>query len=558
MKNTIQMIYRICLIALIGFYTYSCSDDYLDFKPVAAENSASFYINMNQAEQAVAAAYSTLSTRTSWDRDILLYLGEVPSNDAEAGGDYENEVPGAEEYNRFTFSPTSALIENTYGVLFRGVHFSNIAMENIPNVLETDPNADAGIINIRIGELKFLRALNYMYLTHIFGQVPLVDHVLGPSEYYRDKATLRDLFDLIEQDLTEAMLILPEKSSLSASNIGRATKGAAKALLARMCLFESSYAHYYPGDSRFVGLNERWQDVLDICEDIISSGQYSLVGIDGTTYNTWLGPETDGYRYLFTVEGENCEESIFEIQYINDGVDYTETRAGSLVMWTAARYCYNTSGSEIGAGYWGLGWPTQDHASEYEAGDIRFKTNVAAPGDSIEIGIGGVATRCPISFEHTATGHYIKKYELSAEQFTLAAGHGWHKSPFNIKLLRYGDVMLMAAEAAIMLSDNAKATTYIKLVRDRARNCGDGIVPADLTGTITMDQLIRERRIELAFEGRRYFDMVRWNIAVESLNNTQTPGGFPITYSSPKNDFMPLPQREITTSNGSLTQHEGW
>jgi hypothetical protein len=515
MKNTIQIIYKICLIALFGYFTFSCSDDYLDFKPVAAENSASFYINMNQAEQAVTAAYSTLSTRTAWDRDILLYMGEVPSNDAEAGGDYEDEVPEAEVFNRFTYTPTSGVLENTYGILFRGVHFSNIAMENIPNVLETDPNANAGIINTRIGELKFLRALNYIYLTHIFGQVPLVDHVLGPSEYYRDKATFSDLFD-------------------------------------------SSYAHYYPGDPRFTGLEERWQDVLDLCEDIMSSNQYSLVGWDGTTYNTWCGPETDGYRYLFTVEGENCEESIFEIQYINDGDAYTYTRAGSLVQWTSARYCYSETGSEMGTGYWGLGWPTQDHVAEYEPGDIRFETNVATAEDTIEIGIGGVVTRRRISVEHTATGYYLRKYELSAEQFALALGHSWHKSPFNIKLLRYGDVILMAAEAAIMLSDNAKATTYINLVRERARNCGDGVVPADLTGTITMDQLIRERRIELAFEGRRFFDMVRWNIAVESLNNTRTPGGIAVYYESPKNDFMPLPQREIINNNGNLTQHEGW
>lgn len=555
MEKINKILYSLCIIALLGFITSSCTKDFLEFDPVAAQSSSSFYITMDQAEQAVIAAYSTLSTRTAWDRDILLYLGEVPSHDAEAGGDYENEVPTVEEFNRFTHTPANGVLDNAYGVMFRGIHFSNIAMENIPNVLETDPSADEDIINHRVAECKFLRALNYMYLINIFGQVPYVDHVLGASEFIRDKATLRELFDLIERDLTEAIPVLVEKSQLSPEDIGRATKGAAKALLARSYLFESSYAHYWPGDARFEGLNERWQDVLDLCVDIKNSNEYRLVGIDGDTYDTWWGPETDGYRYSFTVEGENNEGSIFEIQYIGDGLDYTWTRAGSLVQWTAARYCYASDGSERQSGYWGLGWPTEAHVAEYETGDARFETNVAAPGDSIERA-GGV--KWLISFEHTATGYYMRKYELSAEQFVDATLHAWHKSPFNIKLLRYGDVLLMGAEAAIMLSNNATATEYINEVRRRARVCGGGTVPADLTGTITMDQLITERRVELAFEGRRYFDMVRWNIAVGILNNTETPGNYPITYTSPKNDFMPLPQRDITASQGVLTQHEGW
>jgi hypothetical protein len=115
----------------------------------------------------------------------------------------------------------------------------------------------------------------------------------------------------------------------------------------------------------------------------------------------------------------------------------------------------------------------------------------------------------------------------------------------------------MASEAAIMLGKNDVATTYINDIRKRARACGGGSVPADLTGTITIDQLIKERRVELAFEGRRFFDLVRWNLAVAKLNNTTTPGNYPIIFESPKNDFMPLPAREVTLSSG-LEQKYGW
>lgn len=553
MKTLRKRIYQIIVIALIGYLSFSCSKEYLEFEPVAAENSASFYITMSHAEQAVVAAYSTLSTRTAWDRDITLALGAVASDDAEGGGDFENEVPDIEVFNRQTQLPTNEHLENTYGVLFRGIHFCNLGLDRIPNIVETDPEANPAIINTRLAELKFLRALNFMYATSIFGQVPKVDHVLGPSEYFIDKSPIKEIYDLVEQDLQEAIAVLPEKSALG-TDVGRATKGAAKALLARMYLFESSFARNYPGDERFGEVRERWQELLTVCEDIITTGQYRLIGTDGETFNSWWGPQTNGYRYLFTVEGENNDESMFEIQYINDGEGYTDTRAGSLIQWTASRYIGEV-GSQAESGYWGLGWPTQSLVDEYEAGDARLHTNVAMPGDSIETA-GGFTNI--INFESSATGYYMRKYELSAQQFSDAGGHGWHKSPGNIVLLRYADVVLMAAEAAIILGDNAKATTYINMVRKRARDCGVGTVPANLSGTITLEQLISERRREFAFEGRRYHDMVRWRIAAEILNGSETPGGFPIVFTSPKNDFMPLPQREITTSSGGLTQHEGW
>jgi hypothetical protein len=557
MKKITYKIVSICTFVLLGTFIFSCSDDYLDFEPVAAKNEAAFYLTMEHAELAVTAAYAALSHRTAWDRNITMVLGDVTSDDAEAGGDFENEVPAEEEFNRFTYFPTSGILEEVYGVMFRGIHFANKAMENIPNVLETDENADSTIINRRIAELKFLRALNYMYLTSIFGQVPLTDHVLAPSEYNMDKATLGELYDLIEKDLLEAIPVLPEKDSLTEKDPGRATKGAAQALLARKYLFESSYAHYYPGDERFTGLNERWQDALDMCEKVINSGLYDLVGNDGETYNTWRGPLTNGYSYIFTVEGENSPESVFSIQYINDGKSYTHSRAGSLVQWVSARYYTDENGKQLATPYWGLGWPTQSLVDEYDPQDARLHVNISMPGDSIQIPND---RNVLVNFDNSATGYYMKKYELSADQFADASGHGWHKSPFNIMLIRYADVILMAGEASFMLGNNAQSRNYINQVRTRARVCGDGVVPADYPDsyTIGLDDIIKERRMELALEGRRFADMVRWNIAVGRLNDTETPGGFPIIYESPKNDFMPIPQREIITSNGGITQHEGW
>lgn len=557
-----SIITKITGIMLLGFILDSCSDDVLEFQPIAAENSSSFYLTMSQAEQAVTATYAQLATLVTWDRDVCMAFGDMPSDDEESGGDFENEVPDFEELNRFTHLPANGHISNTYGTLFSGVYFANLAMEKIPNVVETDPSSNPALITTRIGELKFLRALNYLYLTHIFGEVPYVDHVLGQTEYKQPRSTFRKLFDLIESDLKAAIEVLPDRwpsvsvnettKLRSGADVGRATKGAAKALLARLYLFESSYAKNYPGDSRFTDLRERWAEVLDYSEQVINSPEYELIGSNGETFTTWWGPNTNAFRYIFTVEADNSKESVFEVQFIQDQLGYGVTRAGSLVQWASARYV-TIAGAKTNSGYWGLGWPTQALVSSFEEGDARYDVTVAEPGDSLQISGG---TWRPINFENTATGYYQKKYELSAQQF-LDQTYGWHNSAYNMKLIRISDVYLMASEAAIMLNNNAKALQYINAVRTRARMCGTTGVPADL-GAVTFQQLVNERRVELACEGRRFFDLVRWNLAKQQINGTSTPGGFPIVFESPKNDFFPFPASEVTAGGGVLQQYPGW
>ncbi len=555
-------IYKIIAIILIGILLGSCSDEFVDLTPVASINSGSYYSSVQQAETAVTAAYSTFCKTTAWDRDIIMIFGDVTSDDAESGGDFENEVPDIEVFNRFgsEILTSSSLLGEMYGILYRGIYFANVAMERIPGVLDIDPDATEEFINLRIAEMKFIRAINTLYLTHIFGEVPLVDHVLSPSEYSIPRSTFRELFDFIEKDLQEAIEVLPEKSELGPEDIGRATKGACRGLLARVYLFESSYAHYYPNDSRFEGLNERWQDVLDVCREIINpSGslpEYRLVGAEGDTYVTWHDSSTNGYRYMFTIEGDNNDESLFEVQFIADGLNYAQTRAGSLVQWVSPRYYTDPSGKQVRTPMWGLGWPTQSIYDEYEDGDIRLQTAISEPGDSMQIIISHVPTVVPINFNNTATGYYQNKYSCSVDQFEAVAGHSWQKSGANSKIIRLADVYLMAAEAAIMLGDNNAALGYINAVRSRARVCSGGDSPADLGGTVTMDDLIHERRVELAFEGRRFFDLVRWNLATDKING-ETALGFPIIFESPKHDFMPLPDYEITT-NSAVEQRYGW
>jgi hypothetical protein len=203
-----------------------------------------------------------------------------------------------------------------------------------------------------------------------------------------------------------------------------------------------------------------------------------------------------------------------------------------------------------------LDLPTSGLVSEFEAGDPRLAASIAIEGgtDSIEIKGG---TRYPMSFDKSVTKTYCTKYECSAAEFKDIGGP-WHSAPLNIKLIRYADVLLIAAEAAVMVNQNDKALQYINEVRTRARLCGPegNTVPANLTGAVTLEDIIHERRVELNLEGHRFLDLVRWNLAVTYLNH-YTADGYQVIFESPKNDFIPLPQREVNV-NPNLHQYPGW
>jgi hypothetical protein len=156
---------------------------------------------------------------------------------------------------------------------------------------------------------------------------------------------------------------------------------------------------------------------------------------------------------------------------------------------------------------------------------------------------------------------YQAKFEVSWAEFKGSGTGAWDEAPINTKIIRYADVVLIAAEAAVMAGDNNKALTYINMIRRRARMCGDpgNTVPADLTGTVTLDQVKHERRVELALEGGRFFDLVRWRDAEAKLDGmVRTGDGYVIDFIPGKHEFFPIPQREIDLSKGKLTQYEGW
>jgi starch-binding outer membrane protein, SusD/RagB family len=549
MKNKI-LIYISLLF--LGIIANSCSKDFLVLNPIAADNEAAFYKTMQHADEAVIACYSQFNNIAAWDRNVIMCFGDVASDDAEAGGDFVNEVPDVEEVNYLKPKTTDGKLDVTYGTFYRGINLANIAIAKLPGIKDSDPNVNIDLLNKRIGEAKFIRAINFFYATLVFGEVPLVDHVLGPTEYQMGRSNLKDIYNLIEQDLKDAIAVLPERGDWNGEE-GRATKGAAQALLARMCLFESSYAKYYAGaDPRYTRLTERWADALKNAEDVIASGKYKLVGIDGETYKTWRSPKTDGYRYIFTSEGDYSPETVFEITDLQEGLDYEDARGQAMMNWTAARYYYDAKGVKTSTTYWGLGLPHPDLLAAFDKGDARLYTSIAFEGhpDSIEIKGG---KRYPICFDNSVTKTYQRKWENSAAEYADVKLN-WNTAPSNVKLIRYSDVYLIAAEAALALGQTDKALGYINKVRERARMCSNTGQPAPLT-SISLADIIHERRLEFCGEGHRFFDIVRWNIAFDLLNKPTYSDFGDRQYVRGKNEYQPIPQREIDLSGGVLTQY---
>lgn len=540
-------------LALLGTFTLSCSEDFLEVKPIATDNEAAFYLTMSDAELATTAAYAQFSYMTVWDRNYQMLLGSIASDDAEAGGEDYGDVSTFQELGKLIHQTTTDITPIVWGGFYKAISLSNKAIEKLPEIKQLDPEADAAIIDRRVAELKFIRAIHYFALTTAFGEVPLVLKVLGASEYEQERTPMKKIYEAIEKDLKEAIPFLPEKSALGAEK-GRASKGAAKALLAKLYLYESSYAKNYPGDARFANLSERWGEALSTAEEVINSNQYKLYGRNGERYNSWRG-EVDGFRYLWSTAADNGDESIFEVQNVQDGKGWLQSRGNSVVHWSGVRYMYNKAGKSVTTGMWGFNIPTQDLVNEFEPGDPRLNTTVYSAGgnDSVHT----VEGWRKVSYEHSVTGYYQAKYVTSYEEFKKNTS-AWNEAPFNTRILRYADILLVAAEAAVMSGNNAKALTYINEVRGRARNSGNTGVPADLTGSVTLDQVKHERRVELAMEGQRFFDLVRWNDAFKKLNGFVLEDETVLAFDVQKHSFFPIPQKEIDASRGKLKQYGGW
>ena len=319
------------------------------------------------------------------------------------------------------------------------------------------------------------------------------------------RASKEEIYKLIEDDLKEAINLLPDKSSYSASDLGRASKGAAMGLLAKVYLTQ----------------RKEYAEIVRLCEEIQKLG-YRL---------------NDDYSDNFNPNKKHGPESLFEVQYYGKtNYDFwsNENQSSWLSAFTGPR------NSDMVAGGYGWNQPTAEFVSQYEEGDNRKDKTILYLG-------------CPdfdgkqYQSSYSTTGYNLRKF-LVPKSISM----DYNTSPANFVVLRYADVLLMKAEALNeqALTTDAEAPLYE--VRKRA-----GLTNrADIEG-LTQDQMrekiIQERRIELAFEGDRWFDLVRLkdNYALKFLHSIGK------TNAAEKHLLMPIPLKEIE-ANGNLKQNPGY
>jgi starch-binding outer membrane protein, SusD/RagB family len=561
------------IAAILSLVLISCTEDFLEHEPIALDTEVSYYDSFKKLDLTATAAYGMLNSRDIFDVFYVISYGSVPADDSEAGGENVNDWPQMQRFDRMTHSPNETGVDAVWAYMYKGIRMTNEFLERVDAVVAIDPTVNPALVNQRIAEMKFLRAFYHFILAQIYGGVPIADVTIDPSMFATPRNTLKEVYDFIQKDLNEAIPDLKTRNEL-APDYGRASKGAAQALLAKCYLYESSYAKYYPGDERFAGLEQKWDLALTNAEAVMLSNQYELVGINGERFNSWKNPVdgVGGFQWLFTLDGDNSKESVFEIQNVMDGKGWTATRGSYIVTYTTARFYQMPNGSNGTVGGWSFNPPTQYLVDAFGNSDSRytginaqpaapeldprFSATIAREGDTIMVDNQWY----PISFSNLPTGMIGRKYEASTDEF-WGVKTNENEGPVNIKMIRYADVVLMAAEAAFQLGQAPKALDYVNMVRKRARESGDTGYPLDLTAINSIEDIAHERRLELALEGHRFFDLARMGLAeqfIDGINLAALGDDFQVNFVKGKHEFWPIPTREIQLSQNALVQYSGW
>ncbi|MBJ7882115.1 RagB/SusD family nutrient uptake outer membrane protein [Gelidibacter salicanalis] len=453
MKNKFILLMSILVLG-------SCSNDFTDLAPISNRNEADFYNTENDFISAINASYAGLQKKGVYGRGYWTMF-EMRSDNTDQGPDATGLARVYTEINAFTEDPLNEQITAAWTDSYSIIANCNVILERIDNVtMNTDVKQRI------IGEALFLRSLMYYHLAIAYANIPLQ---LTPFSV-GDELTQVDANTVLTQisgdlEMAEDNLAV----SYSGGDKGRATKGAAATLMAKVLLT----------------LNKKSEAEV-VLRRIKSSYGYGLL---------------NDYANLWGAANENNKESIFEVEFISGGIgqgsSFTNDFSPSAFLQT-------------GQGF-GRNRPTASLSNAYENGDLRFAPSMG----TTYLNAAGA----------TVEANYIRKYESDPPTE--------NDSDINFVVFRYADVLLMLAEA---IGESNEAYDLINEVRDRA-----GLAPIDASTSSTFeDKLLKERRVELAFENHRWPDLKRFGVAATKVNEAESF----IPQSSVRSLFY-IPQREM-------------
>ncbi|MBA7479983.1 SusD-like protein P2 [subsurface metagenome] len=517
------------LIIILTAITISCSKEWLETEPQGVYLEGNFYQNDEQVLQGLAAAYAHLriqmlnESQFGQDYCSANFLLNMPSDEANVGGQFLGDWITLEEVGHFTLTSENRPIYYRWFSDFNGINRCNLVINN--------PEYESEILTIMQGEARFLRAYYYFELVRMFGPVPLITSTLAPTEYEQTNSSLEELFNQMEEDLLMAIEVLPRKSEWEYASRNRASIGAAQALLGKVYLFMAS--PYYNFGSEY------YNEAAEILEDLIALGEYEL---------------EPSYGDIWTLSHEHGIESIFEIEFSsvsNREGWWNGLQASGSVDCQMSGPRLNLPSTVYASG-WGFCIPSQSLINAYTAaGDSARRSSTCLFVSEIQES-GGTVTDFPQTFANA----YNKKHTTRlSEQSADNARWGW---PVNERILRYADVLLMAAEVHNRKNspDDSKALEYVNQVRERAK-----LDPVSFTGNELFTAIQNERRLELALEGHRFHDLVRWGIAAETINAYRESDNLQTVLSifiKGKHEVFPIPAIEIVNSGFQLNQNPNY
>ncbi len=483
----------ILLFTILMGISFSC-DDFVDVEPLS-ENSEDFFNSEQDYQNALIGAYDLLQSTY-----LNVMLGEIASDNTLAGGESATDVLGIQEVDDMVHTPLNQQLRDIWNWMFAGVNRANY-------ILEFQDKTDfAGKENV-IGQARFLRAYYYFELVKWFGDVPLsVDKRIQFGEQFTiDRAPASEVYAVIEQDLQYAI----DNLSYVASEPGRATKGAAEALLGKVFLYQQKY-----------------DQAATVLESVIQNGPYDLVS---------------DYSTIFEEEGENNIESVFEVQYFEGqgaGFGCLQCSEGNVMVGFSGVRAY--SGPEFSSGF-SFNVPVQEVVDEFQPGDLRKDVAI------LDIEAWATATGATYGTGYEHTGYFNRKY-IPRVRSAEAQGDRNLTNPNNYRAIRFADVLLMAAEAfnRSTTPNDAKAQQYLNRVRERAFGNSNNNISA--TGATLYDNILNERRVELVGEGHRFFDLVRTGRAANEIDG----------FISGKHELFPIPDIEIQLAGDRWPQNPGY
>lgn len=534
------------LFGALGMGLFSCSDSFLDVEPETSIFDQNYYKTVDDFEMALVGCYDGFQ-RTTSDGSLSFYVTSEVLSDNCFGGTGNTDGRGYQALDRFDISQSPSdnnLFNNTWGDYYAGIFRCNTLLTKMEQI--DWPGSEDTRVRIE-GETRFLRAILYFDLVRLFNKVPLL---LEPTTDNIPQSEPAKIYEIIAGDLKFAAenISYPAYSAeWAASNDGRATQWAAKAMLARVYLF---YTGYY-GASDLVGIVDKAY-VLQGLEDVISNGGFSLIP---EYKNLWEAASTTPVwkdsTLTTTWAGRGNSEAVFT-QKFNYTQDYNGNVDGN--EWLVMMGMRNTNFSPYGKG-WGACTVTPALVNAFESGDTRKTASI------IDLVGEGIEPTFDIKDQREYTGYSNKKYTPMCYPGGKTTVDGLGNGDFMISqyqdyiVIRYADVLLMAAELG-----SANAQTYFDDVRNRA-----GLT----SKTVSQENIMKERRSEFAFEGLRYWDLLRQglNVAASAIAITDVPvlSGNAEDYVTISESniiatkgFMQIPNTQITLSNGVLKQNNGW